>query len=66
MQIITKGKTRRSHADIPPSCLLHDAVYQDHSKIFFRLEQLLSISWGSWLTRQTPSVSSITYHQTRQ
>ena len=30
MQIITRGKTARSHADIPPECLLHDAVYQDH------------------------------------
>ena len=31
MQIITRGKTARSHADIPPSCLLHDALYQDYS-----------------------------------
>ena len=29
MQIITRRKTARSHAAIPPCCLLHDAVYQD-------------------------------------
>ena len=32
MQIITRGKTARSHADVPPSCLLHDAIYQDHGE----------------------------------
>ena len=32
MQIITRGKPARSHADILQGCLLHDAVYQDHSE----------------------------------
>ena len=32
MHIITRGKTARSHADIPLGCLLHDAVYQDRSE----------------------------------
>ena len=32
MQIITRGKTARSHADVLTGCLLHDAVYQDHSE----------------------------------
>ena len=32
MQIITRGKTERSQADVPPDCLLHDAMSQDHSE----------------------------------
>ena len=30
MQIITREKIARSHADIPPGRLLHDAMYQEH------------------------------------
>ena len=30
MHIITRGKTARSHSNIPPCCFLNDAVYQDH------------------------------------
>ena len=30
MQIITRGKTPRSNADVPPGCQLPDAVHQDH------------------------------------
>ena len=30
MQFITRGKKAQSHADVAPSCLLHDALYQDH------------------------------------
>ena len=32
MQIIARGKTARSHADIPPGGLLLDAAYQNHCK----------------------------------
>ena len=32
MQTITRVKTARLHAALPPGRLLHDAVYQDHSE----------------------------------
>ena len=32
MQIITRGKAERSQADVPPDCLLHDVMSQDHSE----------------------------------
>ena len=60
MHIITIGKTARSRAYIQSGCLLHDALYQDHSEKRSRLERLLSISSGSLLKRQAVCVNNIT------
>ena len=53
MQMLIKRKIAWSHADIPPSCLLHDAVYQDGNEnkvrtgaIFERLLSKLGDSAG--------------------
>ena len=32
MQCIITRKAARSHANIPAGCLLHEAVYEDHSE----------------------------------
>ena len=66
MQIITRGKTARSHSYILRGCLLDDAVYQNYSEKMVQNRATFERLMNKLVERHAASVNIITYHKTRR